>query len=124
MAFSLHAYYCAEHVGEFASRVREMRQPPYGLEVIPNASLDLLFRRDTGAPGTEALLLGLYERAMPALIRGTRNLMSDTNKLFDHPTCRLCRLTLVELARRAALRQRSGGLPRQAGDARGTPALA
>ena len=29
MAFSLHGFYCAEHVDEFAKRVREMRQPPY-----------------------------------------------------------------------------------------------
>src|ERR1700739_1281850 len=28
MAFSLHAHYCVEHLGEFAARVREMRQPP------------------------------------------------------------------------------------------------
>ncbi len=97
MAFSLHAFYCAEHVGEIADRVREMRQPPYGLEVSPNASLDLLFDEILAAPGSEALLLGLYERAMPALIRGIRNLMSDTNKLFDHPTWRICRLMLIEL---------------------------
>jgi hypothetical protein len=32
MAFSLHAHYAAEHVSEFAKRVREMRQTPYGLE--------------------------------------------------------------------------------------------
>src|SRR5690348_11201428 len=40
MAFSLHSHYCAEHVGEFAKRVKEMRQPPYGLEVSPDPSLD------------------------------------------------------------------------------------
>src|ERR1700751_6091298 len=41
MAFSLHSHYCAEHVGEFATRVREMRQPPPGLDVPPDASLDI-----------------------------------------------------------------------------------
>ena len=30
MAFSLHAHYCAEHVGEFSTGVREMREPPMG----------------------------------------------------------------------------------------------
>jgi hypothetical protein len=97
MAFSLHAHYCAEHVGEFANRVHEMRQPPYGLEVSPHASLDLFFDEILAAPSTEALLLGLYECAVPAVLRALENLIADTNKLFDHPTFRICRLTLVEL---------------------------
>jgi hypothetical protein len=97
MAFSLHAHYCAEHVGEFAARVREMRQPPYGLESSPDVSLDLLFDEILATPTTEALLLGLYERAMPSLIRALENLVVDTNRLFDHPTYRICRLTLVEM---------------------------
>src|SRR5208283_2516567 len=97
MAFGLHAYYCSEHVGEFATRVREMRQPPYGLEVSPHASLDLFFDEILAAPNTPALLLGLYEQAAPELIRALENLIADTNKLFDHPTFRICRLTLVEM---------------------------
>jgi hypothetical protein len=97
MAFSLHAHYCAEHVEEFAQRVREMRQPPYGLEVSPHASLDLFFDEILAAPDSQALLLGLYEYAVPALVRALKNLMADTNRLFDHPTYRICRFTLVEL---------------------------
>jgi hypothetical protein len=97
MAFSLHAHYCAEHVGEFAARVREMRQPPYGLETSPDASLDLFFDEILAAPSTESLLLGLYEHAVPALIRALEKLMKNTNRLFDHPTYRICRLTLVEM---------------------------
>jgi hypothetical protein len=96
MAFSLHAFYCAEHIGEIADRVREMRQPPYGLEVTPNASLDLFFDEILAAPNVEALLLGLYERAVPAVIRGLEQLIADTNRLFDHPSWRICRLSLVE----------------------------
>ncbi len=96
MAFSLHAFYCAEHIGEIADRVREMRQPPYGLEVTPNASLDLFFDEILAAPNVEALLLGLYERAVPAVIRGLEHVIADTNRLFDHPSWRICRLTLVE----------------------------
>jgi hypothetical protein len=96
MAFSLHAFYCAEHIGEIADRVREMRQPPYGLEVTPNASLDLFFDEILAAPNVEALLLALYERAVPAVIRGLEQVIADTNRLFDHPSWRICRLTLVE----------------------------
>jgi hypothetical protein len=97
MAYSLHAFYCAEHVGEFAGRVREMRQPPHGLEVAPDAALDLFFDEIAAAPSTAALLLGLYERAVPAVTGALENLIADTNKLFDHPTFRVCRLTLVEM---------------------------
>jgi hypothetical protein len=97
MAFSLHAHYCAEHVEEFANRVREMRQPPYGLEVPPHASLDLFFDEILAAPSVPALLLGLYECAVPSMIRALENMMADTNRLFDHPTYRICRLTLVEM---------------------------
>jgi hypothetical protein len=97
MAFSLHAHYCAEHIGEFAARVQEMRQPPYGLEVTPRAALDMFFDEILAAPGTEALVLGLYEHALPAVVRALEHTIADTNKLFDHPTYRICRLTLVEM---------------------------
>jgi hypothetical protein len=96
MAFSLHAHYCAEHVEEFAGRVREMRQPPYGLEVTPHPSLDLFFDEILAAPDMEALLLGLYEYAVPALLRALRNMLADTNRVFDHPSYRICRLTSIE----------------------------
>lgn len=97
MAFSLHAHYCVEHVGEFATRVREMRQPPHGLDVSPDESLDMFFDEILCAPSVEALLIGLYEQAIPAVIRALKKLMVDTNKLFDHPTWRICRLTLIEM---------------------------
>jgi hypothetical protein len=97
MAFSLHAHYCAEHVGEFAKRVREMRQPPYGLEIAPDPMLEVFLDEILAAPSTEALLLGLYESAVPAVIRALEHLIADTNRLFDHPTYRICRFTLLEL---------------------------
>jgi hypothetical protein len=97
MAFSLHAHYCAEHVEDFSGRVREMRQPPYGLGISPDASLDVFFDEILAAPDSESLALGLYGYAIPAVTRGLERLIADTNKLFDHPTYRVCRLTLVEL---------------------------
>src|SRR5262245_908026 len=65
-AFSLHAHYCSEHVTEFRKRVGEMREPPLGLEVVPDKNLELLFDEILAAPSTEELLLGLYEKAVPA----------------------------------------------------------
>lgn len=97
MAFSLHGLYCAEHVEEFAARVREMRQPPYGLEISPDPVLDIFFDEILAAEGTEALILGLYAHVVPAIVRALERLIADTNKLFDHPTYRICRLALVEM---------------------------
>src|SRR2546426_10594702 len=66
MAFSLHAHLCAEHVSALRQRVGEMREPPLGLEAVPDASLEIFFDEILGAPATEELLLGVYEKAVPA----------------------------------------------------------
>lgn len=97
MAFSLHAHYCAEHVDALAKRVREMRQPPYGLEVSPDPMLDTFFDEILAAPSTESLLIGVYEKALPAVVRAVEHLIADTNRLFDHPTHRAARFALLEL---------------------------
>src|SRR5437764_5724864 len=67
MGFSLHAYLCAEHVTALRRRVGEMREPPLGLESVPDANLEIFFDEILGAPTTEELVLGLYEKALPAL---------------------------------------------------------
>ncbi|HXE14519.1 MAG TPA: hypothetical protein VN633_20500 [Bryobacteraceae bacterium] len=97
MAFSLHAYYCAEHVAGIAERVREMRQPPYGLTESPSAEIDIFFDEIEAAPDTSSLILGIYEEALPALVRSLRRLTKETNRLFDHPGYRLCRWILLEM---------------------------
>jgi hypothetical protein len=97
MAFSLHSYYCAEHVAAIAKRIAEMRQPPHGLDSSPHASLDLYFSEILSSPTTEALILGIYSHAVPAVVRSIDRLIRDTNRLFDHPTYRICRLMLLEM---------------------------
>lgn len=97
MAFSLHAHYCAEHVLAIAERVSEMRQPTLGLDVPPHPALDLFFEEVEYAPDLAALVAGLYERAVPAVTRALGRLMSDTNRLFDHPTYRVCRFAKIEM---------------------------
>lgn len=97
MAFSLHAHYCAEHMSALAARVPEMRQPPQGLEASPDSFLDFFFNEVKTAPGMEELVLGLYEVAVPAVIRALERFIADTNKLFDHPTYRICRFALLEM---------------------------
>jgi hypothetical protein len=96
MAFSLHAHYCAEHVDALARRVREMRQPPHGLEIPPDRMLDVFFDEILAAPSAPALLIGLYEKAVPAVTRALERLIRDTNRLFDHPTYRISRFALLE----------------------------
>ncbi|HSU31973.1 MAG TPA: hypothetical protein VLJ11_12145 [Bryobacteraceae bacterium] len=96
MAFSLHAYYCAEYVDALAGRIGEMRQPPHGMDLPPNAALDLLFDEIVAAPTLQHLLVGLYKVAVPAVTRALEHLVTDTNRLLDHASFRICRLALVE----------------------------
>jgi hypothetical protein len=97
MGFSLHAYYCAEHAAAWRKRVGEMRVPPLGLEVCPNTPLDVFFDEIASTPDTAALLLGLYEHAVPALREALGRHRDDTNRLVDHPSFRLCRFALIEV---------------------------
>jgi hypothetical protein len=97
MAFSLHAYYCAEHAAAAAARVREMREPPYRLDVSPNAMLDLFFDEIAASPDIESLVTGLYGHAFPAVALAAQELMDATNRLLDHQTFRVCRMARVEL---------------------------
>jgi hypothetical protein len=97
MAFSLHAHYCAEHVDAIVKRVREMRQPPYGLDESPHAALDVFFDEIFAAPGEKALLLGIYEVAIPHVVSALKGMQADVNKLFEHPTYRVVRFALIEM---------------------------
>ena len=98
MAFSLHAHLCAEHVTALRKRVGEMREPPLGLEAVPDASLEIFFDEILGAPTTEELVLGIYEKAVPALEAALKHHLDDTNPLADQPSARLCKFALLELA--------------------------
>jgi hypothetical protein len=97
MAYSLHAHYCAEHVAALRQRVGEMREPPLGLEEVPDASLEIFFDEILGAPTTEELVLGIYAHALPALQAALERHRRDTNPLADHPSVRVCRFALFEL---------------------------
>ena len=56
MAFSYHAYLCAEHVSALRTRVGEMREPPLGLEEVPHPALEQFFDEVLAAPTTAALV--------------------------------------------------------------------
>src|SRR4051812_44707123 len=97
MAFSLHSHLCAEHVAALRKRVGEMREPPLGLDVVPTPNLAIFFDEILAAPTTEELVLGLYEKAVPALKAALKRHLADTNMLVDHPSVRVCRFALLEL---------------------------
>src|SRR5207245_2824798 len=96
--FALHAYLCAEHVQALRTRVSEMREPPLGLEVVPDPALEVFFDEILAAPGTAELLVGLYEKAMPALDAALARHQADSNPLVDAPSLRVCRFARLELA--------------------------
>ena len=48
--FSLHAYICAEHVAAIRKRIKEMREPPLGLDAVPDEHLKIFFDELLGAP--------------------------------------------------------------------------
>jgi hypothetical protein len=97
VGFSHHAYLCAEHVEAIRKRVGEMREPPLGLEAVPHPALEVVFDEVLAAPTTAELLVGLYEKALPALRASLERHIADTNKLTDAPTVRLLRFALLEL---------------------------
>ena len=96
-AFSHHAYLCAEHVAALRQRIGEMREPPLGLEEVPHEALAIFFDEILAAPTTEALLLGLYEEAIPALDAALERHLRDTNLLTDAPSVRIIRFARLEI---------------------------
>ncbi len=97
MAFSLHGHYCAEHATALRARVGEMREPPLGLEVVPDANLEIFFDEILAAPDTAALLLGLYEKVVPELVQAMERYSAAANPLADAPSRRVLRFALLEL---------------------------
>lgn len=97
-AFSLHAYLCAEHMISLRTRVGEMREPPLGLDAVPSEPLQIFFDEILAAPDTAQLLVGLYEKAIPALDAALARHLEETNHLADAPSVRLIRFARLELA--------------------------
>jgi len=96
--FSHHAYLCAEHVEALRQRVGEMREPPLGLDEVPHPALEVFFDEILAAPTTPELLVGLYEKALPALDIALEFYRAETNKLTDAPSIRVLRFARLEIA--------------------------
>src|SRR5262249_49109246 len=105
--FSHHSYLCAEHVQAIRNRVAEMREPPLGLDSVPHEALGIFFDEILTAPTTAELLVGVYEKAMPALDAALANHLADTTRLTDGPSVRLTRFARLELADMIAFGKKS-----------------
>jgi len=97
MAFSLHGHLSAENDTNFRARVGEMREPPLGLEKIPHPALAVFFDEILCTPSTAERLLGIYEKAFPALRESLTRYVEQTHVLADAPSIRLCRIALMDL---------------------------
>jgi hypothetical protein len=97
MAYSLHGHLAAENDTNFRARVGEMREPPLGLEKIPHPALAVFFDEILGTPSNEERILGLYEKAFPALRESLTRYIEQTHPLADAPSIRLCRIALLDL---------------------------
>src|SRR6478735_9231498 len=85
MAFSLHAHYCAEQATAIRQRVGEMREPPLGLDVVPDPALEVFFDEILAAPAAGHLLYGIYKKAMRLLGEALMDHRSESNPLADAP---------------------------------------
>src|SRR5205814_9531830 len=71
---------------------------PLGLEDVPHPAFEIFFDEILAAPTTAELLVGIYEKAMPALDVALAQHIADTNLLADAPSVRVCRFARFELA--------------------------
>jgi hypothetical protein len=95
-AFSLHMWLDAEHSSNLRKRVSEMREPPLGMDKVPDDKLELLIEEVIRAQGTLELLTGIYCVVKPAMLSSLRKHVSDTNPVADHPTYRMLKQMITE----------------------------
>ena len=95
--FSHHAYLLAEHVTLIRNRVGEMREPPLGLDKIPDETLELLMDEVLCSPSTQEFLVAVYDTLLNTLTRACLRLQSDAHPLADAPTVRIAKWIHLEL---------------------------
>jgi hypothetical protein len=122
MAYSYHAFLCAEQVTALRTRVGEMREPPLGLEVVPHEGLEVALDEVLGAPGTPEVLIALYDVVVPRLRNAIERYRAEAHPLADQPSRRVCQLALLDLEELATYGQAALGAlvsPSTAGELEG-----
>src|SRR5260370_20839831 len=97
MGFSHQAYLLAENITSLRDRVAEMREPPFGLDDLPEPVYALFFDEILSAPSLEETMIGLYRVAFPALIDAICTHFQTTNLLVDQPTVRTLKYPTTDL---------------------------
>ncbi len=97
MAYSHHSYLCAEQVDMIRRRVGEMREPPLGLDKVPDDALQLTLTEIDGAPNTIQFLIGIYSVVIPECVAACQRLGQQAHPLADAPSVRVAKLMVFEL---------------------------
>ena len=84
-----------------------MREPPLGLDVVPDENLEIFFDEILAAPTTDELLLGIYERAIPALIAALERHRSRNESAGGCALVAAVKFALIELDEMRDYGQRS-----------------
>lgn len=95
--YSHHAYLCAEQVTSIRSRVGEMREPPLGLDKVPDLGLESTLDELSRCPDTVQFLSGIYLVILPECLAACERLRVDAHPVADAPTVRIAKLMAYEL---------------------------
>src|SRR5690606_28096099 len=95
-AFGLPLWLDIEHASALRARVAEMRQPPLGLDKVPDPRLEALLDEAIRADGTAEVLAGVYDVIRPEIVRSAERFLHESNAILDYPTRRIVRNILQE----------------------------
>lgn len=95
-ALGLHIWIDSEHSLALRKRVSEMREPPLGLDRVPDEKLEKWMDEAIRSRDTVELLTAVYVVVRPALVESMKRYIQETNPIADHPSWRLIRLMLKE----------------------------
>jgi len=95
--YSHHAYLCAEQVTSIRRRVSEMREPPLGLDKVPDSGLESTLHEISRCPETVQFLAGVYSVLLPECLAACERLRADAHPVADAPTVRMSKLMTYEL---------------------------
>ncbi len=97
-ALALHQWLAVGRADALRGRIAEMRSPPPRMDVAPDHALEAALAEAATADGTLDLLHGIHGVLLPRLASAYGRYLAEANPLVDHPTRRLVRGLLAELA--------------------------
>ncbi|AZN42615.1 hypothetical protein [Paenibacillus albus] len=90
-AFGYHLWLDAEHSAAIRKRVSEMREPPLGLDQVPDEKLRVWLDEAIHGDDTIELLVGFYRVIRAEIIKALNRYLAEMNRIAEHPTYRLLR---------------------------------